>query len=179
MKIAYHTPTKELFRKKVQEWLDQGIVWTGGSKKVVERLWDEYREETCVRIDDSDGKIVFDDKDYYLSKNYKIMPVEKTLETLEVGDWVQKEDYYRYVLAVLHRNGEKTIYILSQACNQPDEKDPRSKYTNVDITAFELKKNNWTIYNSPSPLTEITAEEAINEIAKQRGVDPESIRIKK
>lgn len=127
------------------------------------------------------GKLYIGDfkKNSYCECSDSWQLIEKTIETLEVGDWVQKDDFYRYVLAVLHRNGEKTIYILSQACNQPDEKDHRSKCTSVDVTAFELKKNNWTTHNSPSPLTEITAEDAINEIAKQRGVDPESIRIKK
>lgn len=179
MPIAYHTPTKELYRKKVQEWLDEGVVWTNRSKEVHMEYWDKYKENTCVEIDPSDGTIVYDRKDYFLSLNYKIMPVEKTLETLEVGDWVKwVERCYRYVLAVIHRNGDRTVYVLSSPCNQPDEKDKASKQSCGLFTAFDLKEQCYTITNSPSPLTEITAEDAINEIAKQRGVDPESIRIK-
>lgn len=48
-------------------------------------------------------------------------------------------------------------------------------------TVQELKESGWTLWQEEikEEITEITAEEAINELAKTRGVSPESLRIKK
>ena len=65
MKIAYHTPTKELFIKQVKKWLKEGKLWFAGSREINEQFWDTYKEETCVECEENE--ILYASKQFFLN----------------------------------------------------------------------------------------------------------------
>ena len=99
---------------------------------------------------------------------------EKTLETLEVGDLVVKNDLFGKVMAVIIRNGEETIYVMSYPSNDKtsdDFKKPKGLYS-----VMTLKKNNYQFYKEePAAPIEVT----IDEIAEWKNINPKLIKIKK
>jgi len=87
----------------------------------------------------------------------------KTLETLEVGDFV-KNSYgnFRQVLAVLHRNGELTTYLLSRSDKDISHDD--LKIAGTTYTAFELAIHGYTIHNS-TPVAPVTKRMTVAEVS--------------
>ncbi len=49
-KLQVLTPTKEEYKEVVQCMLDNGNVWAGGYKDILEEYWDSYKENTIVEI---------------------------------------------------------------------------------------------------------------------------------
>lgn len=175
MKIAYHVPTKELWIKKVQEWLDEGRYWRWYDPRVSEELWDKNKENSCVTIDYSVGDISFGPKSFYLSEGFKIMSVKKTNdpETWEAGDTIKSENNgYRKILMATG-TGDIRTFILSD--HSRDLEDESLKITNsAPYTAFELKEQGCTLYipEEEKPPREVTMEEVCEKFG-------EDVKIKK
>ena len=159
MKIAYHTPTKELFIKQVKKWLDGGKCWIVGGREINEQFWDTYKEETCVECEENE--ILYASKQFFLNYNYKIMPVEKTLETLEVGDLIQdkNKNYSRVLIA--SGVGELRTYGLSFG-NKEKNSDNLKRYR-VTCTAFEFKEFGYTVVSE----TERTVDDVLSELSEE------------
>ena len=87
----------------------------------------------------------------------------KTLETLEVGDFV-KNSYGEFgqVLAVLHRNSELTAYVLSGY--DKDIAHDNLKGAGSVYTAFELASRNFTIHN-PTPVAPVAKRMTVDEVS--------------
>ncbi len=84
----------------------------------------------------------------------------KTLETLEVGDRVYKEGGgWREVLAVLNRNGYKTVYSMS-AYN-----DDKQAYG--ENTAWELKDYDYTIKEQEPEPKEMTVAQVCEALGRE------------
>lgn len=49
-KLQVPTPTKEEYKEVVQCMLDNGNVWAGGNKDILEEYWDSCKENTTVEI---------------------------------------------------------------------------------------------------------------------------------
>jgi len=87
----------------------------------------------------------------------------KTLETLTAGDFV-KDSYgdFKQVLAVLHRNGELTTYVLSDSNKDIAHDD--LKRAGTTYTAFELAIHGYTIHNS-TPVAPVTKRMTVAEVS--------------
>ncbi len=159
-KIAYHTPTRELFEKKIQEWLDQGCRWESGRTGVPLDVWEDEKENTCVSL--KNGYIVYGSFNTLKILRYTIMPAEKTLETLEVGDLIQTtKGQYKEVLFA-QGYGPLRVYILSwlsQYQNGEDLKRADSIYT-----ATDLKENGYRVFPPQAEIPEYTMDEAIEKL---------------
>lgn len=164
MKIAYHTPTLELYKKQVQKWLDEGKEWWGGTKKIAwlaeESFWYTYKENTCVSI--QNGAIEYSSKKYYLDLEYKFMPVEKTLETLEIGDYVVNKDGYKRRVLTAQGEGEYRAYGFSKPFREFCGEEEKISWSRM--TAYELKKNGYKVYEPETEVPEYTMEEAIAKV---------------
>ena len=89
----------------------------------------------------------------------------KTLETLEVGDYVKsKVGNYCRVLAVLGGEGELRVYAIS-SLNEDYSHDNLKMYYS-GFTAYDLKTGGYAPYNPSEEITELTVAEA----AKRLGV---------
>jgi len=87
----------------------------------------------------------------------------KTLETLTVGDFVKTGNGdFRQVLAVLHRNGELTAYLLSNSNKDITHND--LKIARTFYTAFELAIQGYTIHN-PTPVAPVTKRMTVAEVS--------------
>jgi len=140
---------------------------------------DEHVGSGCWRIDDNQvpqtitstdpvefisvggemGSCGCSDRDHL----YLAEPVTKTLETLTAGDFV-KNIYgdFKQVLAVLHRNGELTAYLLSTGNKDIAHDDLKRAGTN--FTAFELAIQGYTIHN-PTPVAPVTKRMTVAEVS--------------
>ena len=88
----------------------------------------------------------------------------KTLETLEVGDYVKTDNHYRRVLAVLGGEGELRVYVMSVFDKNYLHED--LKQFGLIKTVFELEEGGYVPYTPSEEVTELTVAEA----AKRLGV---------
>lgn len=96
-----------------------------------------------------------------LYKEYELEPVKKDLTTLEVGDVVvEKNGYYHEVLAVVHRNGQKTVYVLIR------KNKNGSKYDTIyTSTAQQLEDYGYIIKDQPTQSR--TVEDILAELSDE------------
>jgi len=88
---------------------------------------------------------------------------EKTLETLQVGDFVKDSNGdFKQVLAVLHSNGELTTYLLS--FGDKDIAHDDLKGAGTTYTAFELVIQGYTIPKS-TPVAPVTKRMTLAEVS--------------
>lgn len=105
--------------------------------------------------------------------NYTLAPLPmKTLETLEVGDLVKSQGYFRRVLAVLGGEGELRTYALSEV-ESSLASEGLKEYGAVK-TAYDLALYGYTPHVDAPTTVEVTLEE----IAKLKGVSVDQIRVK-
>ena len=117
------------------------------------------------------------DEEFYL----RIHDIKKDFDTLEVGDTVVDGEVKQDILAVLQRNGKKTVYALTQTYKSDD--NASRMWVSLFRTAYELKKYGYQILqdeeNTDDEVIEITAEDAIAELAASRNTTVDKIRLKK
>jgi hypothetical protein len=95
----------------------------------------------------------------------EIVNEEKTLETLEVGDTVIYDSCWKKdILAVLHRNGEKTVYVMSEVYK--DENDTRRKKIDATWTAYELELRDFSYPQPQEEMEEVTMEQVCEKFGK-------------
>jgi len=101
-----------------------------------------------------------------------IISMNKTLETLEVGDIVVEGATFQKILTV-QGEGELRVYGLSDVST--DLTSDKLKKYNGSYTAFELKEDEYNIYQ-PSELTEDVEEITMPQLCKELGRE---VKIKK
>lgn len=105
-------------------------------------------------------------------------PKKRTLETLEVGDYVEVDNGYIRRILMAQGEGEYRTYNLSNFHDRTHE-DSLSTCRELKQplsfkTAFELEEEGYTPY-TPDEETTLT----MDEVAKKFGVDVNKLRIKK
>jgi hypothetical protein len=128
--------------------------------------------ETFYNLDIDDGHWNWSDE--------MLEPLKKTLTTLEVGDKVKGEyENYKEVLAVLNRNGWKTVYGLSGNWTVGESKDliESAQHDLYFYTAHQLKKYSFKPVTYRPKSSKIV--KTMSEIAEKFGIDPKNLRIKK
>jgi hypothetical protein len=175
MRYAVHVPTQADYDKLMTAYKKKGWRWFTGEEADCFDRW-TYREETCVSFEDGCipcPRSSFQDSGFTiitLNQALTKLGMTKTLETLEVGDWVKKDgDFQRVLLA--SGEGELRVYLLSlgnRDKNHDDQKETESFYT-----AFELKRSGFTLDTAD------VLEVDLDEIAAWKGVSGKQIRIKK
>lgn len=142
-----------------------------GKTSVITEVRDRFGED-CYSLEIDDGVFNWFNRELELA--------EKTLETLEVGDRVSQVGScgdILEVLAVIHRNSEKTVYAISDDIDDDEENEKICEYV---FTAFDLKKRGYVVQKTEcvENFLEITKEEVFKILAKEKGVSSEKIRIK-
>ena len=95
-------------------------------------------------------------------KDENLTPVAKTLNTLQVGDYVQNEDgHYKRLLAVLNRSDKDSfcVYVMS-TYGKKDSED--MSIAGGMWTVFDLKESGWMV-EDPTPETENTKAQIAGE----------------
>lgn len=86
-----------------------------------------------------------------------LIPMEKTLENLEVGDLVKNSDgRYRKVLATLNPTGEGRVYFVSDWSRNPNNQ--ALKLNGYMTTITSLREDEWVSYSPSSPVKMTLAE---------------------
>ncbi|WP_391524817.1 DUF3310 domain-containing protein [Listeria booriae] len=85
MKI-YHTETQEDYDALMLELKEIGAEWASGRKPTKEDNWDEYRERTCIKL--NDDEMTYAERDYFIRNGYKI-------EKYKANDTVNNPSHYK------------------------------------------------------------------------------------
>jgi len=88
-KIAYHLPTLEAYKQKVQEWLDEGKIWVGGSKDICSDRWKYYRENTCMTMGKRNDGFYIMHKKECVEEDYTIIEYKFKKSRYEIGQSVE------------------------------------------------------------------------------------------
>lgn len=100
-KYYVHLPTQELYDEAMDFLDNNGFKWKSGNKMNYENFWKEYKEKTCISINEKE-EIVRADTDFYLffSKEKLDLNVEKP-KLKVVDDELKKLHSYAEVNAQL------------------------------------------------------------------------------
>lgn len=151
-----HLPTQEEYDEYMKMCEEAGWKWKNTKLKATYHLYKSVIGGNKEYVKCCDGMTYSQSKSDF--EGYKIITLKqlkdmnKTLETLEVGDAVvDNNGDKREVIAIVNRLGDKTTYLLEN-----------THRNTLFYSAFELGRDNYKPLSTETP--ELTMEEAIKKM---------------
>lgn len=137
----------------------------GGATGTI-RFVDEEDEQYMVQRDDGveGGGERYEKKQTWVCYDYNVTILDKSLETLVIGDIVTNGDIDKDVLAVLGGGGKTRSYLMSMEYLGDDDNDKFR--ADCPYTAFELAEDRYSVKETEGVVEEMTMEELCKELGR-------------